>query len=97
VIRGLSEEYGSWKTICTRREDSLSRRAGAGSPATDTSPLVGVVLPTRILASVDFPDPDSPTSARISPGRRCRSIPSRALSDTDGPDASRDSHELCPP
>ncbi len=45
------------------------------------SPPVGFSAPTRIFASVDLPDPDSPTSASTSPRRSSRSTPSRAFSD----------------
>src|SRR6185369_7606592 len=35
--------------------------------------------PVRSLANVDFPQPDSPASPRVSPGVRQRSMPSTAL------------------
>ncbi|OUE29225.1 hypothetical protein BFL35_16175 [Clavibacter michiganensis] len=79
LMRGLSDEYGSWNTIWIRRLASRSRRAGIAAPWYSTSPEVGAVLPTRIFASVDLPDPDSPTRARISPFPRCRSTPSSAV------------------
>ena len=31
-----------------------------------TSPVVGAISPTTILATVDLPEPDSPTSAKVS-------------------------------
>ncbi len=53
VMRGFSEAYGSWKTICTRRAPS-------------TVPVWGT-SPHTALASVDLPDPDSPTSPTTPP------------------------------
>ena len=36
------------------------------TPSMMTSPVVGGISPTTILATVDLPEPDSPTSAKVS-------------------------------
>ena len=36
------------------------------TPSIMTSPVVGGISPTTILATVDLPEPDSPTSAKVS-------------------------------
>ena len=36
------------------------------TPSMMTSPLLGGIRPTTIFATVDLPDPDSPTSANVS-------------------------------
>src|SRR5258707_894262 len=41
VMRGLSEEYGSWKIIWTRRRSAAVRLLGRTWPSTRTSPAVG--------------------------------------------------------
>ncbi len=37
-----------------------------------------LVSPSNVIAVTDFPDPDSPTTARISPGWRSNDTPSTA-------------------
>jgi hypothetical protein len=46
----------------------------SGCPCTSTVPLVGAVNPDRILSSVDFPDPEGPSSAQIMPDSTAKSI-----------------------
>ena len=41
VMRGLSDAYGSWKTIWMRRRVARSRFAPSGAPAKRSSPAVG--------------------------------------------------------
>src|SRR5712691_2965280 len=51
------------------------------SPTTDTVPRVGWSSPPRMPSSVDFPQPDGPTMARISPWRMVKLTSSRTDSD----------------
>ena len=59
VIRGSSDEYGSWKTICRGRGRP---RIGTGLPSSRISPPATGASPTAARARDDLPDPDSPTS-----------------------------------
>src|SRR5947199_159811 len=52
----------------TRRTASGSPN-GSGCPSSRASPASGTTAPPRILMSVDFPAPFSPSSAWTSPGR----------------------------
>ena len=69
--RGLSDEYGFWKTSCSRtssrgrarRVSGVDRRALEDDRA---RPSVGT-SPTAARASVDLPQPDSPTRPTIWP------------------------------
>ena len=69
--RGLRLANGSWKIICRRRRSFWRSASCAGAhmsmPSKVTLPDVGGNSPTTILATVDLPDPDSPTRARVSP------------------------------
>ena len=87
VIRGFSEEYGSWKTIWMRRRSARERDAGSTLPPKRISPRSVLSSPTRAWASVDLPDPDSPTRASASPRRISRSTPSTARSRRSSPRA----------
>ena len=83
-ILGFSELQGSWNTACTERRYSL-RRAGADflwivRPLNLISPSVGSSIIRTILAVVLLPQPDSPTTPRVSPCRRPKEMPSTALS-----------------
>ena len=49
------------------------------TPAMVTSPAVGGNSPTTMRATVDFPEPDSPTSAKVSPLAMSKDTPSTAL------------------
>src|SRR5712691_1757762 len=51
------------------------------SPTPDTFPRVGWSSPPRMPSSVDFPQPDGPTMARISPWRMVKLTSSRTDSD----------------
>ncbi len=79
VIRGLSEEYGSWKTSCTSRRAVRSPPRPNSSPRNRIAPPLGAWTWTRARARVDLPEPDSPTSPRVSPGCSSRSTPSSAV------------------
>ena len=67
---GSSEPYGFWKTGCTRRRrrsSSVRLRLATRSPSKVTVPDVGSSRPSTICATVDLPDPDSPTKAVVVP------------------------------
>ena len=49
------------------------------APSITTAPEVGGSSPTTIRASVDLPDPDSPTSAKVSPLAMSNDTPSTAV------------------
>ncbi len=70
VIRGLSEVYGSWNTIWMLRRTALSARPESrvmSSPLYRICPLVGRSRLTSSFATVDLPQPDSPTMPSVSP------------------------------
>src|SRR5262245_3118318 len=69
-IRGFSDEYGSWKTICMSRRASRMRRlenASTFSPRKRTSPDEGSMSRRMQRPVVVLPLPDSPTSPNVSP------------------------------
>ena len=79
--RGLSEPYGSWKTICTSRRSRARacRSARAMStPSMISEPPVGGSIIVTIRASVDLPQPDSPTTASVLPASSVKLTPSTA-------------------
>ena len=80
-LRGFNDPYGSWKIIC-RFLKCFGRRPRVNfltlSPSNVISPSAGFKIPTIAFPNVDFPQPDSPTSPRISPGLRPRSTPATA-------------------
>src|SRR5215204_4625152 len=81
VRAGLSDEYGSWNTTrrsATTRLRCLSDIEVMSSPCSLTVPAVGGCRPTTALPIVDFPEPDSPTSPRVSPGAMSKLTPSTA-------------------
>ena len=70
VRRGLSERYGSWNTICTRRRSARNspREIDAKSVLPITMrPRDGSIRRAMQRATVDFPEPDSPTIPSVSP------------------------------
>ena len=77
--RGLSDEYGFWKTSWSRtrsRGPARRRRAASTSrPRRRPSPTVAGTSPTAARASVDLPQPDSPTRPTICPARRVMLAP----------------------
>ena len=81
VMRGLSDEYGSWKTMCSsRRSGRICRRERCVTsvPFTRMFPPVGSVSRSTQFATVDLPLPDSPTRPRISPRPSVNETPSTA-------------------
>src|SRR5687767_5250491 len=82
VIRGFSEVYGSCITIWMLRRIRLSSAPLAlamSRPLIITEPEVGRSSAMRTLASVDLPQPDSPTMPSVSPRSRSKETPSTAL------------------
>jgi hypothetical protein len=72
-IFGFSEAYGSWKTICRSRRTSRMDRASSpisSRPSKTTDPEVGVCSCRIARPVVDLPQPDSPTTPRVSPVSR---------------------------
>ena len=81
VRAGLSEEYGSWKTTrrsATSRLRCLSGMCVMSCPCSFTVPDVGGCRPRTALPIVDLPEPDSPTTPRVSPGAMSKLTPSTA-------------------
>jgi hypothetical protein len=68
-MRGLSDAYGSWNTICRSRRSSRSRLRGAAvtsSPEADHPPRGRLDRRSSVRPSVDLPQPDSPTTPSVS-------------------------------
>ena len=67
---GLSEENGSWKTSCTwllyLRKWRLDRTSMT-FPSSAIVPALGRSWPASSLATVDLPEPLSPTRATTAP------------------------------
>ena len=79
--RGLSDEIGSWKIICTcvrSRRRSLRFSAVTSVPSKVILPDVGLSTWTMARPVVDFPQPDSPTRPRVSPSFRVKLMPATA-------------------
>ena len=80
VMRGLSDAYGSWKTIWMSRPIGRSCRRESvvmSRPLKTMLPAVGSVSRMIVRPRVVFPHPDSPTTPSVSPrhdrrGRRRR-------------------------
>ena len=92
VSTGLSAVEGSWKIIATRRPRT-ARMAASGSASRSTPPSVTrppIMRPAsgnsrvRDSAVIDLPQPDSPTSAKHSPGASSKLRPSTARSGPPG-------------
>src|SRR5882724_1738833 len=69
-MRGLSAEYGSWKTICMLRRSAFRRgpvSVCTSTPPNVTVPASGSVRPRMRRAVVDLPQPDSPTMPSVVP------------------------------
>ena len=70
VMRGLREEKGSWKIICIFFLRALSCAPFApvmSWPSKQILPPVGSSRWRMVRPSVDLPQPDSPTTPRVSP------------------------------
>ena len=80
-MRGLSEPYGSWNTSWALRRKSCKAAASSANtsrPSNRTVPAVGSISRSTRRLTVDLPQPDSPTSARVSPGATEKLTPSTA-------------------
>ena len=79
----LSAESGFWKTIWMERLSAVGRLGGrrrraACSSSSSALPASGLSMPRMVLARVDLPEPDSPTSPSVSPSNSSRSTLTRA-------------------
>src|SRR3954470_17812727 len=80
-MRGSSEENGSWKMICIWRRKGRSSalpRCVMSVPLSLMDPAVASIRRRIARPTVDLPQPDSPTSASVSPGLIDRLTPSTA-------------------
>ena len=86
-LRGFSDAYGSWKTICISRRSGRSSRARQPRDARPRSAIVArrsARAAARSCApSVDLPQPDSPTRPSVSPSRTENDTPSTAWTRAD--------------
>src|SRR5712691_1171874 len=92
VMRGLSEEKGSWKTIWTCRRYAFScskERPPMRCPSNRISPAVGASSFMIIRPVVVFPQPDSPTSPTVSPLPMSKLMSSTARTAAAGPRARK--------
>ena len=81
VIRGLSEAYGSWKTIWMSRRTAricFRLKPVMSSPSKTIVPDVGSSSFMIVRPSVVLPQPDSPTTPSVSPARMPSVTPSTA-------------------
>ena len=76
--RGLSEANGSWNTGWISRARALRSRSNRRLPSTSTVPAVGLSNPRIIRASVDLPQPDSPTTPSTLPAGTLKETSSTA-------------------
>ena len=79
--RGLRDPYGSWKIICmSRRYGRMLRRDSVlmSWPSNVIFPEVRSYSRMMQRASVDLPQPVSPTRPRVCPRRTSRLTPSTA-------------------
>jgi hypothetical protein len=67
VLRGLSDEIGSWNTYWMRLPKTAGSALSSAAPSISMVPVVGSSSPTSIRASVDLPQPLSPTMPSVSP------------------------------
>ena len=63
----------SWSTTESECFSCARGTSPAGMPSKDTVPSQGLYKPATSFAMVDFPQPESPTSAVHSPGSTCKS------------------------
>ena len=81
VWRGSSEPYGSWNTIWKSRRATRSSSRGCACrsrPSRRTLPAVGWSSAITSRASVDLPEPDSPTMPSVPPGGTANAAPCTA-------------------
>ena len=58
---------GSWNTVAIRPRSAARSSPATSCPNTSMRPLVTGYSPSDRCAMVDFPPPDSPTSATLAP------------------------------
>jgi len=83
-LRGFSDAYGSWKIIIiSRRNGRISVRESLvmSWPRKVIFPSVGSSSFMMQRAIVDLPQPDSPTTPRVSPSRSVNETPSTAFTE----------------
>ncbi len=81
-MRGLSELYGSWKmtcTFCLKGESFLESSFSRLTPSNTISPEVGRSSCRMQRPVVVLPQPDSPTSPKVSPFLMAKLTSSTAL------------------
>src|SRR6218665_3990149 len=81
-MRGFSEPYGSWETICTRRRNCLAcahEKLVTSWPSNRMRPLVLCSMCISAKPVVDLPQPLSPTTLNVSPRWTENDTPSTAL------------------
>ena len=69
-MRGFKDWVGSWNTICISRRIAKSSRFGMvkrSRPFQSARPESASMRRRMALATVDLPEPLSPTTARVSP------------------------------
>ena len=76
VMRGSSDEYGSWNTIWIGRR---RRKPRTSAPPRVIVPSVSGDRPIAARARVDLPDPDSPTRPTTAPEGTTRLAPRTAV------------------
>ena len=81
--KGSVSNCGSWNTTDTERCTSRTAMSRRSSPPSSTEPSTGSWKRANSRATVDFPEPEDPTSAVRVPGSNVADIPSR----TRGPSA----------
>ena len=94
VMRGLSDAYGSWKidlhlARAKARAARVSSSAVTSSPSRPMRPAVGSIRRSTSRPTVDLPQPDSPTSASVSPAREHEATRRRPPSRVDERPAER--------
>ncbi len=87
VLRGFSDPYGFWNTSCTTRRKRARASCvawTASMPPRRSEPALGGSIIVTRRASVDLPQPDSPTTARVRPAASVNEIPPTACSVAGG-------------
>ena len=80
LIRGSTEDRGSWNTIAAdRRSSRIALASVRDFPLKRTVPESGCRSAIITLSRVDFPAPDPPTRPSRCPSLTCSETPSRAL------------------
>ncbi len=78
VWKGFREANGSWNTICTWSRYARPGTLRPSGPSAVIEPELGFSRRAIIRATVDLPEPDSPTRATVRPGTRVKETRSAA-------------------